>query len=124
MAKLLIYFGRITVHGTLEKERLRRRRENTVSGGIGRPMKRENQGYKQKITGTATTHVALQQRREAIDYFEPMPEWNCTELTLECPICCYEILSPDDPFVSSKMSGFYINHLNGPSMMNVSNEFN
>ena len=32
---------------------------------------------------------------------------------------CNEILSPDDPFVISKMSEFY-NHLNGLSMMKCS----
>ena len=56
-------------------------------------------------------------REEKQDQFEATPERNRSELTLtlECPTRCSKILSPDDPFVISKMSGF-CNHLNGLSI--------
>ena len=62
------------------------------------------------MMSTEQREILLQRRREARNRSEPTPE---------SPTRSNEILSPDDPFVISKMSQFY-NHLNGLSMMKCS----
>ena len=112
-----VYLARGTVME--RKERLRRKREHyhvrrnkktAEERGLRLEARRACERHQQAMMSTEQWQMFLQQRRRAR---------NCSESLAECQPHYNEILSPDDPFVISKMPKFY-NHLNRLSMMNCS----